>query len=140
MSRMGHLLSLLKLGLFGESSEIPYPSYSTIVAVGTSSEGTNEFQDASTEHCARNGIDHYMGYSVVVHAGKVVLKIVANRPARRRGCSWGEQCGAWRQRSATDMIFVVRRLEKLGRPSNPPLSMCFIDIYKAYDFVNRTLL
>lgn len=36
--------------------------------------------------------------------------------------------------------FVVRRLQELGRVSNIPLDMCFIDLRKAYDPVDLTLL
>ena len=38
------------------------------------------------------------------------------------------------------MMFVVRLLQELGRASNVPINMCFIDLQKAYDSVDRTLL
>ena len=38
------------------------------------------------------------------------------------------------------MLFVVRRLQELGRPRKIPLYMCFIDLQKAYDSVDRELL
>ena len=38
------------------------------------------------------------------------------------------------------MMFVVRRLEELGRTSNTSLEICFIDLAKAYDSVDRVLL
>ena len=38
------------------------------------------------------------------------------------------------------MMFVVRRLQKLGRTSNTSLEICFIDLAKAYDSVDRMLL
>ena len=44
------------------------------------------------------------------------------------------------QRSTTDMMFVVRRLQELGRTSNTSLEICFIDLAKAYDSVDRVLL
>ena len=44
------------------------------------------------------------------------------------------------QRSTTDMMFVVRRLQELGRASNASLEICFIDLAKAYDSVDRVLL
>ena len=51
-----------------------------------------------------------------------------------------EQCG-WRPaRSTVDMLFVVRRLQELGRARGIPLYMCFIDLQKAYDSVDRELL
>ena len=38
------------------------------------------------------------------------------------------------------MMFVVRRLQELGRTSNTSLEICFIDLTKAYDSVDRVLL
>ena len=38
------------------------------------------------------------------------------------------------------MIFVVRRLKEIGQKVGVSLFMCFIDLQKAYDTVDRTLL
>ena len=39
------------------------------------------------------------------------------------------------------MMFVVRRLQEVGRKAGVSLfTMCFIDLQKAYDTVDRTLL
>ena len=43
-------------------------------------------------------------------------------------------------RSATDMMFVVRRLQEMRRKAGVPLFMCFIDLQKACDTVDPTLL
>ena len=51
-----------------------------------------------------------------------------------------EECGFRPPRSTIDMLFVVRRLQELGRPRKIPLYMCFIDLQKAYDSVDRELL
>ena len=37
-------------------------------------------------------------------------------------------------------MFAVRRLQGLGRKARAPLFLCFIDLQKAYDSVDRTLL
>ena len=51
-----------------------------------------------------------------------------------------EQCGFRPQRSTTDLMFVVRRLQELGRTSNTSLEICFIDLAKPYGSVDRVLL
>ena len=38
------------------------------------------------------------------------------------------------------MVLVVRRLQELVRKKQIPLYVCFIDLTKAYDSVDRTLL
>ena len=38
------------------------------------------------------------------------------------------------------MMFAVRRTQELGRKARVPLFLCFIDLQKAYDSVDRTLL
>ena len=38
------------------------------------------------------------------------------------------------------MMFVIRRLQELARKKRTPLYVCFIDLTKAYDSVDRTLL
>ena len=43
-------------------------------------------------------------------------------------------------RLTVDMLFVVRRLQELRRERNIPLCMCFIDLQKACDCVDRELL
>ena len=77
------------------------------------------------------------------HAGKVLLKIVANRLGdfcEEAGILPEEQCGFRPQRSTTDMMFVVRRLQELGRTNNTSPEVCFIDLAKAYGSVDRVLL
>ena len=51
-----------------------------------------------------------------------------------------EQCGFRPARLTVDMLFVVRRLQELGRARKIPLYMCFIDLQKAYDSVDRELV
>ena len=66
----------------------------------------------------------YRGISVVAHAGKVLLKIVATRLNAHCEASnllSEEQCGFRPHRSTTDMMFAVRRLQELGRKARVPL-------------------
>ena len=77
------------------------------------------------------------------HAGKVLLEVVARRLSaycEAKGLLPEEQCGFRPTRSTTDMMFVVRRLQEIGRKAGMSLFMCFIDVQKAYDTVDRTLL
>ena len=77
------------------------------------------------------------------HAGKVLLKVVARRLSaycKAKGLLPEEQCGFRPNRSTTDMMFVVRRLQEIGPKSGVSFFMCFIDLQKAYDTVDRTLL
>ena len=77
------------------------------------------------------------------HAGKIILKVVARRLSaycEAKGLLPEEQCGFRPDRSTTDMMFVVRRLQEVGRKAGVPLHMCFVDLQKAYATVDRTLL
>ena len=86
---------------------------------------------------------NYRGISLLSHAGKVLLKVVARRLSaycEAKGLLPEEQCGFRPNRSTTDMMLVVRRLQKIGRKAGASLFMCFIELQKAYDTVDRTLL
>ena len=86
---------------------------------------------------------NYRGISLVSHAGKVLLKVVARRLSaycEAKGLLPEEQCGFRPDRSTTDRMFVVRRLQEVGRKAGVSLHMCFVDLQKAYDTIDRTLL
>ena len=86
---------------------------------------------------------YFRGVSLVAHAGKVHLKIVVTRLSaycEARNMLPEEQCGFHPHRSTTDTMSAVRRLQELGRKARVPLFLCFIDLQKAYDSVDRTLL
>ena len=83
---------------------------------------------------------NYRGISLVSHAGKVIFKVVARRLSAycgAKGLLPEEQCGFRPNRSTTDMMFVVRRLQEIGRKAGVALFKCFIDLQKAYDIVDR---
>ena len=91
----------------------------------------------------RTECGNYRGISLVAHAGKMLLKIVARRLSdycERVGILPEEQSGFRPNCSTTDMMFVIRRLQELVRKKRIPLYACFIDLTKAYDSVDRTLL
>ena len=91
----------------------------------------------------RTECGNYRGISLVAHAGKVLLKVVATRLSayrEARNLLPEEQRGFRPHRSTTDMMFAARRLQELGRKARVPLFLCLIDLQKAYDSVDRTLL
>ena len=87
--------------------------------------------------------ENYRGILLVSHADKVLLKVVARRLGaycEAKGLLPEVQRGFRPDRSTTDMMFVVRRLQEVGWKAGVSLHMCFIDFQKAYDTVDRTLL
>ena len=90
----------------------------------------------------RTECGNYRGISLVAHAGKILLKINARRLSEyceRVGILPEEQSGFRQNRSTTDMMFVIRRLQELARNKRIPLYACVIDLTRAYDCVDRTL-
>ena len=51
-----------------------------------------------------------------------------------------EQSGFRSNRSTTDMMVVICRLQELARKKHLPFYVCFIGLTKAYDSVGQTLL
>ena len=76
-------VELLKLGLSDSSHEILLPFHDIIVAVWMTGEVPQEWKDATIKVLHkkkdRTECSNYRGLSLVAHAGKVLLKIVANR-------------------------------------------------------------
>ena len=138
---------LLKPGLSHSSHKILLAFHGIIGAVWMTGEIPQEWKAATIKilHKKQDKTEcgNHRGFSQVAHAGKVLLKIVANRLGAFYEEAWiipEEQCGFWLQCSTTDMMFVVHRLQELGRTSNISLEICFIDLAKAYDSVDRVLL
>ena len=91
----------------------------------------------------RTECGNYRGISLVVHAGKILLKIIARRLSEyyeRVRTLPEEQSGFRPNRSSTDTMSVIRRLQELAWKKRIPLYVCLIDLTKAYDSVDRTLL
>ena len=66
----------------------------------------------------RTECGNYRGISLVAHAGKILLKIIARRLSEyceHVGILLEKQSGFRPNRSTTDMMFVIRRLQKLAR-------------------------
>ena len=99
-----------------------------IVAVWRGGGVPQQWKDATTKvlHKKKYGTEcgNYRGISLVAHAGKVLLKVIAGRPSDycgRENILPEEQCGFRPQRSTVDMTFVVRRLQELARKKDTPL-------------------
>ena len=91
----------------------------------------------------RSDCNNFRVISLLSHAGKVLLKIVVNHLSdffEAQQILPEEHCGFRPARSTIDVLFVVRRLQELGRQRKIPLYMCFVDLQKAYDSVDRELL
>ena len=123
-------------------------THTHIMAVWMTGEVPQEWKDANVKvrHKKKDWgeCSNYRGLSLVAHAGKVLLKkIVANQLGdfcEEAVILPEEQCGFRPQRSTTDMMFVVRRRQELGQTSNTSLEICFINLGKAYDSLDRVLL
>ena len=93
----------------------------------------------------RSNCNNFRGISLLSHVGKVLANTITIR-LMSAFCEANdilpeEQCGFRPGRSTVCMLFVVRRLQELGRRRRIPLYMCFIDLQKkAYDSVDRELL
>ena len=137
---------LLKLGL-SENSAILRCFHNIVVAVWQQEVVPQEWKDAIITVLFKKGDPYergnFRGISLGAHAGKVVLKVVAMR--LNAYCEWRKifleaQYGFRVGRSTDDMIYVVRGVQELAREKDLPLFMCFIDLQKAYDSVDRSLL
>ena len=83
---------LLKLGLSDSSHKVLLAFHSMIVAVWMAGEVPQEWKDATINVLLKKKdrieCSNYRGLSLVAHAGKVLLKIVANRHG-----DFGEEAG-----------------------------------------------
>ena len=83
----------------------------------------------------RTECDNYRGISLVAHAGKILLKIIVRRLSkyceRVRILPEEQKSGFRPNRSTTDRMFVICRLQKLARKKLVPLYVCFIDLTKS---------
>ena len=116
------------------------------VNVWSTGEVPQQWKDATIEVLHkkkdRSDCNNYREISLVAHSGKVLLKMVASRLSNHceaKRILPEQQCGFRPARSTIDTLF-VRRLQELRRARKIPLFMCFIDLQKAHDSVNRELL
>ena len=142
----GFPAELLKLGLQQDRTILRELHWLTIL-IWRRGKVPQQWKDAVITVLHKKGdkteCGNYRGISLVSHAGKVLLKVVARRLrayCEAKGLLPEEQCGFRPDRSTTGMIFVVRRLQEVGRKAGVSLHLCCIDLQKAYDIIDRTLL
>ena len=142
----GFLAELLKLGL-QQHRTVLLELHRLTILIWREGKVPQQRKDAIITVLHKKGdkteCGNYRGISLVSHAGKVLLKVVARKLSaycEGKGLLPEEQCGFRPDRSTTDMMFVVRRLQEVGRKAGVSPHMCFIDLLKAYDTVDRTLL
>ena len=77
----------------------------------------------------------------MVVAGKVFARILLNRIQYMLDKKLLEEQAGFRSgRSTLDQVFILRTVMERSREFNQPLHICFIDLQKAYDSVNRETL
>jgi hypothetical protein len=89
----------------------------------------------------KKSCDNYRGISLLVVASKIFSRVILNRiQTLIDGKLLEQQAGFRTNRSTMDQVFILKMVMEKHREFNKPLHMCFIDIQKAYDSVNRELL
>ena len=128
---------LLKLGL-KKSRTILLELHRLTTLVGREGKVPQQRKDAVITVIYKKGdkteCENYRGISLVSHAGKVLLEVVARRLSaycEAEGLLPEEQCGFRPDRSTTEMMFVVRGLQDCGRKAGVSLFTCFTDLQKA---------
>ena len=91
----------------------------------------------------RTECSNYRGISLVAHASKILLNIIArclSYHCKRVGILLEEQ-SCFRPNRSTNgtMLLVSRRLQEFARKKRIPFYACYIDLTKAYDPVDQTL-
>ncbi|CAF4074483.1 unnamed protein product [Adineta steineri] len=85
--------------------------------------------------------DNYRGISLLSVISKLFSRIILNRIQQLIDNQLLEaQSGFRPNRSTIDHIFILKMIMERRKEFNKPLFLCFIDITKAYDSVNRNLL
>jgi len=90
----------------------------------------------------RSDCGNSRGISLLSVAGKVLAKVLLDRLNKYvvdEVCP-ETQCGFRKQRGTVDMIFLARQIQEKAREQNRDLCIAFIDLRKAFDSVNRSLL
>ncbi len=91
----------------------------------------------------KTNCNNYRGISLMSHMGKILAKIIAKRLqdyVEAVGILPEEQTGFRDNRACIDQIYVLRRVQEMCIELNIPLYICFVDLTKAYDSIDRKTL
>ena len=118
---MDFLRNLLKLGLQQDRTTL-LELHRRTTLIWREGKAPQHWKDAVITVLHRKGDEtecgNYRGISLVSHADKVLLKVVARRLGaycEAKGLLPEKQCGFRLNRSTTDMMLMVRRLKEIGR-------------------------
>ena len=89
---------------------------------------------------SQSDCDNFRGISLLSVPSKVFTKVISNHLKPRVQHLRESQCGFRKGRGCNDQIYTLRVLMEKAREFHQPLYMCFIDLHKAYDSVNRNAL
>ncbi len=138
---------LLTLALDEGGEEMLQYFHKILLAVFAEEKAPQEWVDAIMtmlhKKKDRTNCNNYRGLSLVAHAGKVLLTIIRKRLGdyvEREHILPEEQSGFRNGRSTIDMLSVIRMLQEAGREKDIPIFLCFVDLQKAYDTVDRPML
>ena len=87
--------------------------------------------------------NNYRGLTISNCLGKVVTKIMNGRLIKwleSEGLIATEQIGFKPKQRATDHILVLNTICDIYKSKHKAVYMCFLDLEKAFDYVNRHLL
>jgi reverse transcriptase-like protein len=94
------------------------------------------FKKGDAEVC-----DNYRGISLLSIPSKVLAKVLYKRIEHVVEPKLHEaQCGFRKGRGCVDQIFSLKECLSMARQKDKSVYMCFVDLRKAYDSVNRELL
>ena len=90
---------------------------------------------------ARNECDNYRGISLLSVPGKVLALVLLERMQVIVEPQLLEaQCGFKKGRSTVDQIWLTRQVVERAAEYHTPVYLCFVDLIKAYDSVDRAAL
>ena len=82
--------------------------------------------------------DNFRGIALLSVPGKVFCKVIQYRLKEKANLMLREnQCGFRKGRGCADQLFSLRMLMEWAHEYHKPLFLCFVDLKKAYDSVNR---